>query len=134
MLCLAFFNHLSTAACIQAQFNPCYHSPVLRHIKNYSVIRKQDKFQCTQLTAQYRHKQDANWYLKDLVGTAHGGDFVVSVGPSQFAEVTHRSSADLTVHVYLLHLMLWTHQHLYGYVTEQQRVNIPHCTSAFINA
>lgn len=51
-------------------------------------------------------------YLEDLVGTAHGGDFVVGVGSSQLAQVTHRSSADLTVHVHLLHLVLWTHEHL----------------------
>lgn len=57
-------------------------------------------------------------YLEDLVGTAHGGDFVVGVGSSQFTEVTHWSFADLTVHVHLLHLMLWTHEHLM-YLTEQ---------------
>lgn len=52
------------------------------------------------------------WYLEDLVGAAHGGDLVVGVGSSQLAEVTHGSSADLTVHVHLLHLVLWTHEHL----------------------
>lgn len=54
------------------------------------------------------------WYLEDFVGAAHGGDFVVGVGSSQLAQVTHGSSADLTVHVHLLHLVLWTHEHL-GY-------------------
>jgi len=57
------------------------------------------------------------WYLEDLVGTAHGGDFVVGVGSSQLAEVTHGSSADLTVHVNLLHLVLWAHENL-RYLTE----------------
>lgn len=52
------------------------------------------------------------WYLEDLVGVAHGGDFVVGVGSSQLAQVTHGPSADLTVHVHLLHLMLRTHEHL----------------------
>lgn len=59
------------------------------------------------------------WYLEDLVGTAHGGDLVVGVGSSQLAQVTHWSSADLTVHVHFLHLVLWTHEHL-RYVIEQQ--------------
>lgn len=54
----------------------------------------------------------STWYLENLVGTAHGGDFVVGVGSSQLAQVTHGSSADLTVHVHLLHLMFWTHEHL----------------------
>lgn len=54
-------------------------------------------------------------YLQDLVGTAHGGDFVVGVGSSQLAEVTHRPPAHLTVHVHLLHLMLGTHQQLEKY-------------------
>lgn len=51
-------------------------------------------------------------YLEDLVGVAHGGDFVVGVGSSQFAQVANWSSADLTVHVHLLHLVLWAHEHL----------------------
>lgn len=63
------------------------------------------------------------WYLEDLVGTAHGGDFVVGMGSSQLAEVTHRSFADFTVHVHLLHLMLRTHEHL-GYLTEQHLVKL----------
>lgn len=52
------------------------------------------------------------WYLEDLVGIAHGGDFVVGVGSSQLAQVTHGPSADFTVHVHLLHLVLRTHEHL----------------------
>lgn len=51
-------------------------------------------------------------YLEDLVGVAHGGDFVIGVGPSQFAQVANWPSADLTVHVHLLHLVLWAHEHL----------------------
>lgn len=51
-------------------------------------------------------------YLEDLVGVAHGGDFVVGVGSSQFAQVANWSSADLTVHVHFLHLVLWAHEHL----------------------
>lgn len=51
-------------------------------------------------------------YLEDLVGTAHGGDLVVGVGTSQLAQVTHRSPADLAVHVHLLHLVLGTHEDL----------------------
>lgn len=43
---------------------------------------------------------------------------MVGVGSSQLAEVTHGPFADFTVHVHLLHLMLWTHEHL-GYLTEQ---------------
>lgn len=51
-------------------------------------------------------------YLEDLVGVAHGGDFVVGVGSSQLAQVADRPPADLTVHVDLLHLVLWAHEHL----------------------
>lgn len=51
-------------------------------------------------------------YLEDLVGVAHGGDLVVGVRSSQLAQVAHGSFADLAVHVYLLHLMLRTHEHL----------------------
>lgn len=51
-------------------------------------------------------------YLEDLVSTAHRSDFVVGVGPSQFTQMTHWASADFTVHVHFLHLMLWTHEHL----------------------
>ena len=54
------------------------------------------------------------WYLEDLVGTAHGCDFMVGVGSSQLAEVPHGSFADFTVHVHFLHFMLGTHEHL-GY-------------------
>lgn len=52
------------------------------------------------------------WHLQDLVCTAHGGDLVVGVGSSQLAQMTDRPSTHLTVHVHLLHLMLWTHEHL----------------------
>lgn len=51
-------------------------------------------------------------YLEDLVSTAHGGDFVVSMGSSKLAQVTHGTPADLTVHVHLLHLVLWAHENL----------------------
>lgn len=51
-------------------------------------------------------------YLEDLVGIAHGGDSVVGVGSSQFAQVANWSSADFTVHVDLLHLVLRAHEHL----------------------
>lgn len=51
-------------------------------------------------------------YLQDLVGTAHGCDFMVSMRTAKFAEVTHRSATHLTVHVNFLHLVLRTHQHL----------------------
>lgn len=37
---------------------------------------------------------------------------MVGVGSSQLTQVTHGSSADLTVHVHLLHLVFWTHEHL----------------------
>lgn len=51
-------------------------------------------------------------YLEDLVGVAHGGDFVVGVGSSQLAQVADWSPAHLTVHVDLLHLVLRAHEHL----------------------
>lgn len=37
---------------------------------------------------------------------------MVGVGSSQFAQVANWSSANLTVHVHLLHLVLWAHEHL----------------------
>ena len=54
-------------------------------------------------------------YLEDLVGAAHGCDFVVGVGASQLAQMTDWTPAHLAVHVDLLHLMLRTHQHLDGH-------------------
>lgn len=51
-------------------------------------------------------------YLEDLVGVTHGGDSVVGVGSSQLAQVADWPPADLTVHVDLLHLVLWAHEHL----------------------
>lgn len=37
---------------------------------------------------------------------------MVGVGSSQLAQVADWSPADLTVHVDLLHLVLWAHEHL----------------------
>lgn len=37
---------------------------------------------------------------------------MVGVGSSQFAQVANWSSADLAVHVHLLHLVLRAHEHL----------------------
>lgn len=37
---------------------------------------------------------------------------MVGVGSSQLAQVADGSPADLTVHVDLLHLVLWAHEHL----------------------
>lgn len=51
-------------------------------------------------------------YLEDLVGTAHGCDFMVSMRTTKFAEVAHWPATHLAVHVNFLHLVLRTHQHL----------------------
>lgn len=51
-------------------------------------------------------------YLEGFVGAAHAGDTVVGMVPTQLTEVTHRSSAKLTVHVYSLCLVLRAHQNL----------------------
>lgn len=59
-----------------------------------------------------RHTLQRQSYLEDLVGIAHGGDLVVGVGSSQFAQVANWAPADLTVHVHLLHLVLGAHEHL----------------------
>lgn len=52
---------------------------------------------------------------------------MVGMGSSQLAQVTHGPSADLTVHVHLLHLMLWTHEHL-TYLKNNSEVHDGHHT------